>query len=106
MSIGENSHREIVSGCGIGTHAEMASKKHLMRSKITRNRYWKKKKIIVNLVVIRVNSGGSLGSSLPCKKCTQYLYADKCIKINWVYYSDSDGTIKRIKFNKLLDKRK
>jgi hypothetical protein len=103
VAYGENSHRELYSGCCYGIHSEISSVRHLLRSKKTRNKYWNNKRITVNLMVIRQNSNGKLCSSKPCAACIKKLLSYTNIKIKRVYYSTSEGTIVMEKFNNLLD---
>ena len=103
LSYGENSHRTFYEGCCYGIHAEMASLRHLSRSKRTRNKYWDHKRLTVNLCVIRVNSIGNYCMSKPCAKCVKILTTFTWIKIKNLSYSTANGTICTIKFNKFLE---
>lgn len=75
------------------THAEVDAINKLVCNK-------NKKLITVNLLVIRVNSSGNISLSKPCSNCMNYMNTvaiEKGYKIKYVYYSNSDGTIERMK---------
>lgn len=63
------------------------------------------RKILIDLIVIRVAKNGSLKSSHPCSKCLLHLH-NLCLKTNYklkyIYYSDENGQINKVKFTKLL----
>lgn len=101
MVSGENSPREPFDGCGFSTHAEMAALKHLQRSSLTVNKYWHKKKITVDLIVLCVTKTGKLRMSKPCSHCVAKLVKCDNVKIKNVYYSDREMGITRITFSKL-----
>lgn len=52
-----------------------------------------KKKINVNLYVIRIGPNETLKNSTPCRHCCLELYKNKKININKIYFSNSDGLI-------------
>jgi len=52
----------------------------------------------MNLIVIRTTKTGILGNSAPCYHCTKFLSENNSIKIDKLYYSNSDGEIECIKF--------
>lgn len=59
----------------------------------------------VDLLVIRVNKGGSMGNSKPCIHCILQLKRYLPIKgyhLDTIYYTTTDGIIKGEKFNDLL----
>jgi len=65
-----------------------------------------KKKMNINLVVIRVNKLGNLCNSMPCMHCIKMMYIkprNMGYKIDKVYYSDNNGEIIYCKLNDLLD---
>lgn len=49
-----------------------------------------------SILVIRINRNGELTIAKPCKMCMALL---NYVGIKKIYYSDSDGTIKKIKGN-------
>lgn len=97
--IGENSNKPLYSNSKIQTHAEMDALnkvKYLLKCK-------KIKKTKMNLIVLRVNKSGGLCESAPCYHCTRELFKNKYIKIDKLYYSNSNGNITCIKFNKWVN---
>ena len=94
---GDNTTRENFNGCCYGRHAEMSAIKKLPPLKD------KKKKKVVNLLVIRVSCSGQLKNSRPCKKCIEKLQMIRGYKIKNVYYSTSDGTIVMVRFSNLIN---
>lgn len=99
VAYGENSFRPYYNGCGYPIHAEMSSMLHLARSTITRNKYWERKKLYVNLYVIRINSFGGFCMSKPCSKCYAEMIRKSRIKIKYIIYSVDNGFVK-VRFNK------
>lgn len=93
--MGENSDKPLYSNSKIKTHAEMDAlnkvKGLLKCQKIKKNK--------MNLLVIRVNKQGELCESAPCFHCTKELSNNKCVQIDKLYYSKSDGSITCVKFN-------
>ena len=102
MSKGYNSSTEPFNGCRFSTHAEMSALMHLKRSKFGKNKYWNKGKISVDLVVLCITKTGKLRMSKPCEHCIKKLIECTNIKINYVYYSNRDSLITKIRFNKLI----
>ena len=87
-----NDYREAYHGCCYSAHAEMNM---LSSIKPEFKRYkW------FDLVVIRVNNEGKLRMSEPCAKCIKHLSRSN-IKIKYVYYSNSDGGVTKVKFSTL-----
>ncbi|VBB17827.1 hypothetical protein YASMINEVIRUS_290 [Yasminevirus sp. GU-2018] len=67
--------------------------------KLNRYRRFLQKGDKIDMVVVRISKCGSIGYSRPCKGCIERMIKfDLEIKINNVYYSDSDGTIKVERF--------
>lgn len=92
--IGYNSHRFRYNNKSCQYHAEIDALRKL--NKILR---WKGiKNITVDLVVIRY-SGNLISDSKPCVHCCKELSFNKKVKINKLYYSDSNGEIVKIDFN-------
>jgi hypothetical protein len=96
--MGENSSRKIL-GRPVSTHAEMEvlRKLYKMKPSVRDSRNLKK----CDILVIRVSSTGKLGQSRPCYHCLQSLSVCD-IKIRYIYYSTSFGTITREKFDGML----
>lgn len=95
--LGENSDNPLYSNSKIKTHAEIdALNKSINILKFKQN---KRKKIKVNLMVIRVNKLGELCESAPCFHCTRLLALNNCIQIDKLYYSRANKTIVCIKFS-------
>ena len=98
VAFGESSTRKQRSGCCYGSHAEMDAIRKLPPT-------YGKRKILIDLIVIRVTKNGSLKSSHPCSKCLLHLQ-NLCLKtsykLKYIYYSDETGQINKIKFTKLL----
>lgn len=61
----------------------------------------KKKKININLIVIKVDLNGNLKNSKPCCKCIKFLDRIKNYKIKYVFYSGKHGSIECAKFKDL-----
>lgn len=78
----------------VTTHAEMDCLKRLA-FKMCKVRH---RRIITDLVVIRVNNDGTLGNSQPCKHCAIELIKNKKITIRHLYFSNSDGKIEKHNF--------
>jgi cytidine deaminase len=101
LATGENSYKQARNGCGYSTHAEMAVIFQLMKSAPRKGR----KRIDLDLIVVRVNKCGSLSNSKPCAKCLKYLERlnqTSCYRVRDVYYSDSNGQVICVKFNELV----
>ena len=99
VAFGESSCRELYSGCCYGSHAEMDAIRKLPTSK-------NKRKISIDLIVIRVAKNGLLKNSAPCSKCLdhmQKLCLTTAYKIKYIYYSEADGTLVKTKFAQLLN---
>lgn len=56
----------------------------------------------VDIIVIRINHGGTLGMSRPCIMCMKHLNRIKGYKIRYVYYSTPNGEILKEKFSHLI----
>lgn len=59
----------------------------------------------INIVVIKTSKTGILGNSKPCFNCLLDMkdYAPLMgYRINWVYYSDENGRLKKSKLNDLI----
>lgn len=98
MTFGENSVREARSGCCFGIHAEMDAIRKLPPLQ------FKRKKKILNLIVIRVDKNGLLKNSAPCSMCIKHmenLNNTTSYKIQNVCYSNEIGNIVMMKFNTL-----
>ena len=94
-AVGYNSLRKRNS-CHPSTHAEMDAMDKLPprdNNKRPKN---------ISLLVIRVSRSGLLGSSRPCLHCLQQLKTLRRYKIDFVYFSTRDGTIERVRFNKII----
>ena len=101
FTIGINSTRIRYNNENIKTHAEMDAMEKLKSKMI---RYNIKKKIIVDLYVIRHTKTGLLASSAPCYHCTKELSKNKWLHINNLYYSKNDGCIECVKFKEWVEK--
>lgn len=100
-STGFNNYRPI-PGCEYSRHAEMDAMLKLESN--SKYRSCKSKKV-VNLLVIRVNSQGEFRDSRPCFKCMEHLAGMKYHRIKYIYYSNQEGQIIRVKFSELYDRR-
>jgi deoxycytidylate deaminase len=82
----------------IKRHAECDALKHAERlvniGAIKNNKF--------DMVVIRINKTGELCESAPCIYCTKSLAESKIIKINKIYFSQSDRSIASYKFNEWI----
>lgn len=77
-------------------HAEIAG-----LNKIEKNNKYRKK-IKVNVIVLRVTKTGLLGESKPCYHCIHRMANSKNVKIDKIIYSRSDGTCTTEKFSNLM----
>lgn len=57
------------------------------------------KYIELDLVVVKYSNNCEFQKSAPCKHCCQELFKTKKIKINNLYYSNSNDEIVKIDFN-------
>lgn len=104
--IGFNDTKDARRGCEYGIHAEMDVLGKFSRIFSRKRNYKNMKRIITrNLLVIRIDRNGNLKESRPCCKCLEILYTSRSCRIQYVYYSTSDGTIVREKFRDLYEKR-
>ena len=101
IAIGQNSDRSPCSNSKIKTHAEMDALRKL--NTLIRNKKIKQKNK-VDLLVLRVNKLGNLCQSAPCYHCSQELITNSYIKIDKLYYSTTEGTIKYVKFADWISK--
>lgn len=76
-------------------HAEMDAIKHL--------KIKNKKRLTLDLIVIRINNSGKLLLSMPCYNCIKQLRRLKNIKINKIHYSDENGNIISKRFVQLFN---
>ena len=99
MSYGENQNKGVTDVGFRSIHAEDNAIRKLPIQ--PRNKRLKK----VDLLVVRINRGGSLGNSKPCVHCLLLLsekLPDKGYQVANVYYSTSNGTIAETKLKHLL----
>ena len=94
---GDNSDRELRSGCRYTAHAETDAIRKLPPT------YNKKRILNINLIVIRVDKTGQLKNSKPCQKCIQHLSKIKYYRVKHIYYSDDKGNIVKTTLNNLLN---
>ena len=94
IAIGQNSDRSPCSNCKIQTHAEIDALRKI--NNLIRNKKIKPRNK-VDLLVLRVNKLGDLCQSAPCYHCSQEL-TNSYIKIDKLYYSTAEGSIKYVKF--------
>ena len=104
FTIGINSTRIRYNNIDIKTHAEMDAMERL-KSKMIRCNYNIKKKMCVDLYVIRHTKTGLLTASAPCLHCTNELSKIKWLKINNLFYSKNNKTIECIKFKEWVKKK-
>ena len=60
----------------------------------------------INILVIRTTKTGKLSSSKPCYNCIMdmlHIPPKRGYRINWVYYSNEDESISRIKLSELYN---
>jgi len=68
----------------------------------------KKKLKKINILIIKTSPTGLLGNSKPCYHCIQkmlHLLPKRGYKMDDVYYTDKEGMIQKIKFNKLVHEK-
>lgn len=111
---GENKYSEEWTGCGHSTHSEIDNMNRVPFNKYTRNKYWKyntrrgrknrkhRKKIKMDILVIRVSKAGQLKMSKPCYHCTMKMFNCPFARIRYVYYSTNEGTLFKIKLSDLI----
>jgi len=90
LSYGENHYKGNDPLSYTSTHAE----ENAIRKLPTLPRHKKQKK--VDILVIRANKSGTLGTSKPCYHCVIKLYKilpEKGYILNDVYFSDREGNI-------------
>ena len=102
IAIGQNSDRSPCSNCKIKTHAEIDALKKI--NNLIRNKKIKQRNKL-DLLVLRINKIGNLCESAPCHHCSQELLTNSCIKIDKLYFSTADGTIKYVKFTDWMTKK-
>lgn len=97
---GINSTQEDWNGCKYGRHAEMDVLKKLPPIKGKR-----KKKIDLDLLVVRVTRVGNLANSKPCFKCIRrmFILQQNGYRIRKVYYSGQGGIIIETTLNDLME---
>ena len=82
----------------ISTHAEIDALKKI------KNEFSRTGKIQdLDLLVIRISKHGYLSNSKPCYHCIKQLELAYYVKIKNVYYSETNGKIKHITFNNLVN---
>lgn len=79
----------------ISTHAEINVLQKLSRKMIL----YHKKKMVVNLYVIKIDKEGNLKNSKPCKHCCIEMSKNKKININKIFFSNEFGKIESHYFN-------
>ena len=97
---GYNHYRGINHNIIDTIHAEIDAAKKLPYIKN------KRRKKIIDLLVIRMTRNRTLKMSEPCHHCIKYLNNMKNYKVRYVYYSRNDQTIVRKSFHDLLMKTK
>jgi hypothetical protein len=98
VAYGVNSKREARAGCCYGLHAEMDAIRKLPPTYGSRI-------ITLDLIIVRIGKTGVLKNSGPCFKCLEHLNRMKNktnYRVKYIYYSDSSGNVKRVKFMDLL----
>lgn len=58
----------------------------------------------INIMVIRITKTGKLCNSKPCEQCIRdlkILVPKKGYKLEWIFYSDSNGQINRMKLHNI-----
>lgn len=76
-------------------HAEVSAVLQLLKNKKP------KKKLIIDILVIRTNRKGELCCSKPCHHCLKFLMnIPNCI-VKYIYYSETDGSIVKNKLTNL-----
>jgi deoxycytidylate deaminase len=95
VSDGKNGYRMKHTHCNRTIHAEEDAIRKLPFRK-------NKKKIEIDLLVIRINKNGKLLNSKPCSNCLKKMKNIKGYKIKYVHYSTENGTIVTQKLSDLL----
>jgi deoxycytidylate deaminase len=96
ISTGSNGFRECFAGSNYLEHAEVSAVKHLP-THVT-----KKRKIKIDLLVIRISNSNKLVNSKPCYKCLDYIYNNLLkYSVRNIYYSNENGDLVVEKFNRL-----
>lgn len=99
--IGENTDRRPYCWIPIGTHAEVSAINKM------RQEFKKRKRFDTScLAVIRISKNGKLGYARPCYHCIKQLQQVRFMNIKEIYYSCSDGSIVREKFDGMLASHK
>lgn len=100
VNYGENQYKDPDFPCMASIHAEVNAMHKLPY--LPRHKRPKK----VDLLVIRVNRGGSMGNSKPCLNCIQQMQKFLPMKgytLDTIYYTATNGVIMEAKFSDLLD---
>ena len=98
IKIGNNSNRIRYNNKRIKTHAEINALNKINTHSKKREEY--------DLIVLRINKSHCLCDSAPCYHCTCEMNKKSYLKINYIYYSMSDGTIQRVHFDEWKSKHK
>lgn len=83
------------NGCGYPRHAETDALKKLPPNH-------KKKKIVIDIIVIRINKICQLTNSKPCFKCIEHMNNIKGYKIRNIYYSNANYNISVTNFTNIF----
>jgi hypothetical protein len=100
VNYGENQYKDPDFPCMASIHAEVNAMHKLPY--LPRHKRPKK----VDLLVIRVNRGGSMGNSKPCLNCVQQMSKFLPMKgytLDTIYYTTQNGIIVSEKFTDLLN---
>jgi|694.fasta_scaffold137438_4 hypothetical protein len=103
LSIGMNKYAD-VDGTMPSIHAEHDA---ILRLPCLKNKN-KKKKVKINLLVIRFLKTYTLANSKPCLNCIQNMIEipkKRGYKIEDIYYSENNNTIIKTNINKLLNEK-
>lgn len=97
-TIGRSKESYAYSNIPISAHAEIDALKKI------KSEFIKSKKIkVFDLIVLHVSKNGYLANGKPCYHCIKQLQNAYFIKIKNVFYSESNGIIKHINFNDLVN---
>lgn len=100
ISLGINSYKNHTKTNGASVHAEHDA---ITRLPVRKSRKLKR----INILVIKTSKTGKLGNSKPCYNCIMHMLnlAPKYgYKINYVYYSNDNGDIEKIKLSELYSR--
>jgi hypothetical protein len=91
VAYGYNNYRSNKTKCNRSIHAE----EHM----ILKLPYNRRKRITIDVLIIRISRAGKLLLSAPCSNCLKKLKSIKGYRVRNIYYSTEAGTICALNLN-------